>query len=175
MAVCTLVHAQVEFMAEFNLAAIIFESYNAWFEAFVAFITIGCGCKSIFAIVAGAAIFAVIQIRHGEVLCSCFVGEQFGVAFLAAEYAGVDRMPENCRLNSLALEADLFRFHTLVAVAAVAGYSEGFGPVVTSAASLSLFHLRHGYPGVFAGNDFAVVAAFAFTADFNNVDRKSVV
>ncbi len=166
MAIGTFVHAKMEFVAEFHFTAVVFEGYGGGLESLVAFIAVAGRSERFFIVVAGTAGLALVHLSHGEMFAAGFIGERLGVALLAAEHGSVDRVSEEGWFNPFHFEGDVFRFHSHMAFATIAGNGKGFCAVMTGAASSALFHLRHGYAPALAGYDFAIMTAFAFTAHF---------
>lgn len=161
VAVGTLVHAEMEVVAEVCLAGIGLEQDVGRLVAFVALVALTLDGEGIRAVVAAAAGFPFFHLGHGCLGCAGLVGEYLGVAVWALEHADMDLVAEDRVGGSLGFEGNFAGFHPLVAVAAIAGHGEGFLAVVAGAAGFALFHLRHGHVIVFAGDDFAVVAASA--------------
>jgi len=83
------------------------------------------------------------------------------MALFAGEGLGVEGVAEGGRSNPLQFKTDFSGFHSLVAPVAVTGNGEGGLAIVAGSATCTFFHLDHGYGLALAGNDFAVVTAFA--------------
>ena len=170
VAVGTLVHAGMDFVAEFRFAGIGLEGNRAGFEVVVALVATAGGCEGILAVVAGAAGFPFVHVRHGVVRGTGLVREHLGVAIFAAVHAGMDFVAEGDVGDSLYLEADVLRFHPSVAVTAIAGHGERLLPVMAGATGLPFFHLCHGDVLIPAGDHLAVVATFALAASLGYMD-----
>ena len=126
---------------------------------------ITAGGESIVAVMAGPARFALFHVSHREVSCARLVGEDAGMAIVAAIHGKVCLVAEDSIGNSFYLESDFLGFHTLMAFPAIAGNGKGRFVVMARAAGPSFFHLRHGNTTVIsAGQHFAIMAALAFAS-----------
>jgi hypothetical protein len=167
MAISTFVHAKMELVTEFHFAAVVLESNGGGFKSLVAFVTVAGRREGSFIVVTSTAGLAIVHFSHSDMLGTGFKGKSLGVALFASEHGSVDRVPEKGWFDSLSFEGYVFRFHSHMAFAAVAGNGKGFGAVMAGAAGSTLFHLRHGHSPASAGNDFAIVAAFTLIAHFS--------
>lgn len=91
------------------------------------------------------------------------------MAVRTLEHADVYLMTEYRISNAFEFEGDFTRAHPLVAVAAVPGNSECSLAVVAGAAGSAFLHLCHGNILILAGDDLAVVTAFAGEAGLRDV------
>ena len=83
MAVNALVHAEMEFMAEFDFSAIVLESYKARLEAFMTTVATAGSCEGVLVIMADTARFTLFHVGHSEMSGPGLVWEDSGMAILA--------------------------------------------------------------------------------------------
>jgi len=131
----------------------------------------GCG-KHVLAVVAGTAGFSFSHVGHCGFSDYGTEGEYLRMTLPACESSGVDFMAESCRADTLGFEYDIFWIHaTLVAFITVACYAESLFAVVACTTGPPFFHLIHGDGFFLAGDDGAVVTAFARPPGLGNMER----
>jgi len=105
--------------------------------------------------------FALGHVVHGGFADNGPIRKKLGMALLTCKGLGVKRVAEGGRGNPLQFETDIGGFHSFMAAVATAGNGEGGLAVMAGSTAQAFLHLSHGYRCAFAGNDFAVMAAFA--------------
>lgn len=161
MTVGAFVYFEMEIVAEVGFAGLSFEENVAWFIAFMAFVTLTCDSKRIITVVATAAGFAFLHRCHRCFQRVGLVREGLGMAVRAFEHANMHLVAEGYISYPLHLVGYFTRVHALMAVTAVTGDSKGHLVVMTGAAGLPFFHLRHGNHAFFTGDNFTVMAVAA--------------
>ena len=94
-------------------------------QASVAFCAVSGRGENVFAVVTGAAGFAVSHVGHGGLSDDRFIGEYLGVAVLTGIGGGMDGVAEGGRPDALEIEDDLLRLDdSLVTALTVGRYTE---------------------------------------------------
>ena len=83
VAVGALVDAEMEFVTEPYLTAIVLEFDDSRLETLVTSVATACRGKGVLVVVTGAARFSLLHVGHGGMPRSRLIGEELGMAILA--------------------------------------------------------------------------------------------
>ncbi len=169
MAVSTLVHLGMEFMAELGIADVDLVGHRAGFQSLVALGAISGHGEGVFTGMTDTTGLALFHLGHTHYAGGLAVLEHLAVAVGALVHLGMEVMAELGWRNPLGGKVDIFRLQPLVAAITVASHGKGGLAVVTGATGSALFHFRHGYPLFLAGDNLAVVAAFTGSAGLGDM------
>lgn len=100
--------------------------------------------ESFFAVMTGAARFAFLHIGHRRMNLRAACREDLAVALVALEERLVNIVAEICLAG--VRNDKLYFTRRLVTLVTASVRGEGGFPVMTGAAGLRLFHIRHGIP-----------------------------
>jgi len=162
----------VDVVAEYGRSnALEFEDDILGLQAPVTLGAVAGRSEDVLAVVTCTTGLAVGHVGHGGFTDDRLVGEELGVAVLAAVGGGMYAMAERGRPDPLEVEHDFLRLDdTLMAALAIGRNAEDHFAVVASTAGHALFHLVHADRFTFAGDDLAVMAALAGAAGFGDMN-----